>query len=212
MPRKRKSAQRKRLPPEERKKTIIKAAERCLARKGYYSATTAEIAAEAGITEPVLYQHFKGKSDIVEQMRRTILREVAEYTAKRFLREDTPLKGLRAAAEAALDFTSRHRNKLRAQYYSIPELHGGGMRASSKERLHILHDVVTAVIKEAQKRGEARKDIVPSDFAWSYISLLDIIFIANALDVDIISRNKQKYMELVDRLLALVSARGDGSQ
>ncbi|WP_287153061.1 TetR/AcrR family transcriptional regulator [Candidatus Solincola tengchongensis] len=200
---------RKRLPAEKRKESILKAAERCLARKGYYSCTTADIAAQAGITEPILYQHFEGKRDIVECMRRRTIQEISEYVTRRALKRTTPLAGLREAAEAAFDFTRRHRSKMRAYYYSIPELGRGGFRHTPVDRLHRLHDAVTYMLREGQMRGEVKKDLEVEDFAWSYIALLEIVYIANALGLKVPFSDKGKYLELVDRLLLSASATGE---
>ena len=50
-----------RLPAEERRRQIIEVAMRVFARAGYAQAGTAEIAAEAGISEPTIYRHFESK-------------------------------------------------------------------------------------------------------------------------------------------------------
>lgn len=200
---------RKRLPAEKRKETILKAAERCLARKGYYSCTTADIAAEAGITEPIIYQHFEGKRDLVECMRRRTVQEISDHVVRRVLKRTTQLAGLREAAEAAFDFTLRHRSKMRAYYYSIPELGRGGFHPTPVDRLHRLHDAVTYMLQEGQRRGEVKKDLKVDDFAWSFIALMEIVYIANALGLKVPFSDKEKYLELVDRLLSSVSAGGE---
>jgi len=54
----------RRLPAEERREEIIRAALRVFTATSYAGATTAEIAREAGVTEPVLYRHFASKRDL----------------------------------------------------------------------------------------------------------------------------------------------------
>lgn len=196
---------RKRLPAEKRKQSIIKAAERCLARKGFYHCTTADIAAAAGITEPVLYQHFRDKNAIVDSMRKHAIEDISEYVTKRVLKRKDPLEGLRECAEAIFDYTLRHRSTMRAYYYSIPELGKGGLRRSPVERLHRLHSAVSYMLEEAQRMGIAESETDASDFAWSYISLVEILYIANALGLDVPFVAKKTYMDLIDRLLATVA-------
>src|SRR5947209_17782025 len=53
-----------RMKSEERRAAIVKAAIRLFAEKGFRGATTRELAACCGITEPVLYQHFRTKRDL----------------------------------------------------------------------------------------------------------------------------------------------------
>jgi len=47
-----------------RKQTIITTAIKLFARQGFDGTTTLQIATEAGVTEPLIYYHFKGKDDL----------------------------------------------------------------------------------------------------------------------------------------------------
>ena len=49
---------------DERRDAIVHSAIHLFAEKGFRGATTRELAAAAGVTEPVLYQHFRTKSDL----------------------------------------------------------------------------------------------------------------------------------------------------
>jgi AcrR family transcriptional regulator len=55
---------RPRLSSEERKASIVEAAIRLFGEKGFRGTTTREIAAAVGVSEPILYEHFKTKSDL----------------------------------------------------------------------------------------------------------------------------------------------------
>lgn len=48
----------------ERRAAIVRAASRLFAEKGFRGATTRELASALGVTEPVLYQHFRAKRDL----------------------------------------------------------------------------------------------------------------------------------------------------
>jgi AcrR family transcriptional regulator len=54
----------RRLPAEERRQAIVRAALRVFTSASYAGATTAEIAREAGVSEPVLYRHFASKREL----------------------------------------------------------------------------------------------------------------------------------------------------
>src|SRR3954452_25624334 len=58
------SATRVRLTGEERRQTVLDAATRVFFASSYRGATTAEIAREAGLSEPILYRHFGSKRDL----------------------------------------------------------------------------------------------------------------------------------------------------
>lgn len=53
-----------RLPAAERRAAIVQAAIRRFAMHGFRGTTTRELAAAAGVSEPVLYQHFATKRDL----------------------------------------------------------------------------------------------------------------------------------------------------
>src|SRR5471030_2970072 len=58
------SAARPRLRAEERRQAVLDSACQVFSKSSYRGATTAEIAREAGITEPILYRHFGSKRDL----------------------------------------------------------------------------------------------------------------------------------------------------
>jgi len=53
-----------RLPAAERRRALVEAALELFSTTSYASATTAEIARAAGISEPILYRHFASKRDL----------------------------------------------------------------------------------------------------------------------------------------------------
>jgi AcrR family transcriptional regulator len=57
-------ARKPRLSAAERRSAIVAAAIRLFADKGFKGTTTRELAKAAGVTEPVLYQHFATKKDL----------------------------------------------------------------------------------------------------------------------------------------------------
>lgn len=59
-----KAPQARRIPAEERRGLILDAARSEFARLGLYGASTREIAAAAGISQPYLFQHFETKKDL----------------------------------------------------------------------------------------------------------------------------------------------------
>lgn len=53
-----------RLPRTERRAQLLTAAQRVFSANGYHAAAMDEIAEQAGVSKPVLYQHFPGKLDL----------------------------------------------------------------------------------------------------------------------------------------------------
>jgi len=70
----------KRLKSPERRQQILTVAMEVFAHKGYGSTTTAAIASAAGISEPILYRHFKNKKDLFHRL----IENVTEQTLKQW--------------------------------------------------------------------------------------------------------------------------------
>ncbi len=71
-----------RMKSEERRAAIVQSAIHLFAEKGFRGATTRELAAAAGVTEPVLYQHFHNKSDLYCAIIEAKAAEVSGHTAE----------------------------------------------------------------------------------------------------------------------------------
>ena len=65
-----------RLKAPQRREQLMEVATRLFADRGYDSTTTAAIADAAGVTEPILYRHFKSKQDLFI----AIVRRMSEQT------------------------------------------------------------------------------------------------------------------------------------
>jgi AcrR family transcriptional regulator len=59
---------RRRLTGEQRRATILLAAKSVFGEAGYHETTTRDIAAAAGVSEALLYQHFPGKRQLFEEL------------------------------------------------------------------------------------------------------------------------------------------------
>jgi AcrR family transcriptional regulator len=57
-------ARRGRLPRQARRRQLLGAAREVFVAQGYHAAAMDEIAVRAGVSKPVLYQHFPGKLDL----------------------------------------------------------------------------------------------------------------------------------------------------
>lgn len=74
-----------RLSASERRKQILDVAIDVFGNAGYFGASMNEIAEAAGVTKPVLYQHFDSKSDLyralIKQVGHRLIGEIAAATA-----------------------------------------------------------------------------------------------------------------------------------
>jgi len=67
---------------EERRAAIVRCAIHLFAEKGFRGTTTRELASAVGVTEPVLYQHFRTKRDLYTAIIEAQALEASEHTAE----------------------------------------------------------------------------------------------------------------------------------
>src|SRR4051794_40691680 len=74
-----------RLPAVQRRRQLLDVSLEVFARRGFHAASMAEIAEAAGVTKPVLYQHFRSKRELylelLDDVGQRLLEEVQKATA-----------------------------------------------------------------------------------------------------------------------------------
>ena len=148
-----------RLPAEERRKQILKSAVRTFARSNYRAAKVADIAAEAGISEALIYKLFDSKQAIfLEILQHMSERVVAAWQAE-VDREEDALKALRNMGVTYYRRMMKHPDELRVQFQAISEVADGEIA----ERLRRDHEsymrFITEVIRKGIRQGSIRKDL-----------------------------------------------------
>ncbi|MDQ2631206.1 MAG: TetR/AcrR family transcriptional regulator [Actinomycetota bacterium] len=99
-----------RLPRPERRERILAAAEERFAERGYAATSLAEIAAEAGISKPIVYEHFASKTDLFVSLLERQATELATAVYERMDALDDSLpaeESLRAAFDALFEFAEQ---------------------------------------------------------------------------------------------------------
>ncbi|GIH80312.1 TetR family transcriptional regulator [Planobispora longispora] len=87
----------------DRRRTLLDAADRVIRREGP-EASMAAIAAEAGITKPILYRHFGDKSGLYQALANRHVRTVVDLLRQQFEQTGTDLRGrARSTITAYLD-------------------------------------------------------------------------------------------------------------
>ena len=74
-----------RLPAGERREQILDVAVQVFARQGFHGTSMNEVAEAAGVTKPVLYQHFESKQDLylalIDEIGKRMITSIAKATA-----------------------------------------------------------------------------------------------------------------------------------
>jgi AcrR family transcriptional regulator len=107
-----------RLPAARRRRQLLDRALEVFADKGFHEASMDEVAVAAGVTKPVLYQHFDSKrelyrellTDVGEQLRETVLSSTARAAG--------PRQQVEAGFLAYFSFVADHANAFRLLFGS----------------------------------------------------------------------------------------------
>ncbi len=154
----------RRLPAAERRRALVRAALRVFSSTSYAGATTAEIAREAGVSEPVLYRHFASKRDLWiacldvawDETRPRLEGKIALFTGgitsggqQSPWRSPTMpnlwIQGLTEAGEDPL------------------------VRRAIRRHMREVHDFVAGALRAGQANGSVPVDRDPSAEAWVFI-------------------------------------------
>jgi AcrR family transcriptional regulator len=162
-----------RLTGPERRQAVVETACRVFAKGSYHGSTTAQIARETGVTEPVLYRHFASKRELYLACLDTVWERVRALWEKALEREPDPANWLRALGKAYLDARAAAKIVLVDLWIQAlteaaddPEI-----RRALRTQVREVHDFVAGVIRRGQEAGGIARERDPDAEAWIFISL-----------------------------------------
>jgi AcrR family transcriptional regulator len=101
---------RRRLPRKEREELMLQAAGRAFAARGFHAASMDAIAADAGVTKPMLYRYFGSKEQLYADYVRATGDELVDRIRAPETRDQPPDVRLRAGLRAFLSYVAAHRS------------------------------------------------------------------------------------------------------
>jgi AcrR family transcriptional regulator len=162
-----------RLPGPERKAAVVETACRVFAKSSYHGSTTAQIARETGVTEPVLYRHFASKRELYIACLDSVWQQVHALWETSVEHEPDPANWVKAIGKAYLEARASARVVLVDLWIQAltvaaddPEI-----RRALREQVGEVHDFVATLIRRAQEKGGVLPDRDPEAEAWIFISL-----------------------------------------
>jgi len=188
-----------RLPAAERREAIVDAALRVFSAGSYAGATTAEIAREAGVSEPILYRHFSSKRELyfacLEEAWRRIRAKI-EAT----MEELGPAEGWQAIGPA----TMREMKVLLPSLWmqAITEA-GEDAEIRRHVRVHMreVHDFFAELLRRMQGCGAMPADRNVDAEAWILVAGSLLVSIADRLggplaaqDFEAIKRERRRWL------------------
>ena len=156
----------------ERFRSILQAAVRVFARKGFYHARVSEIAREAGVADGTIYLYFQNKDDILIRLFEDGMNQVIENVRTEIDKSDDPIERIRRFAYAHLSLIERDKD--------MAEIIQVELRQSSKfmkeyrnEKFYEYINLISEIIRDGQARGVIRADVEPGIFKRAFFGALD---------------------------------------
>jgi AcrR family transcriptional regulator len=186
-----------RLPAGERRAAIVRAALRVFTSTSYAGATTAEIAREAGVTEPVLYRHFASKRDLW-----LACLDVAWDETRAMLEEKIALFAGRPRSPAGQESPWRSATMPNLWLQGLTEAgEDPVVRRAIRKHMREVHDFVAASLRRGQEAGVIPPDRDADAEAWVFIgggllrSVADRLGgVLTAADLESISRERVRWL------------------
>jgi AcrR family transcriptional regulator len=171
-----------RLPAAERRQAIVEAALKVFSTGSYSGATTADIAREAGISEPILYRHFGSKLELYLACLHeawSTFRAALEAKLSQYGDRDSVV----AIGEASREFHAS--GAIKPVTLWIQALTEAGedpqIQAFLRAQLREVHDYIAAAVRRAQAAGGVPEDRDADAEAWVFVGAALLLSFADRL-------------------------------
>jgi AcrR family transcriptional regulator len=138
-----------RLRAAERRAQLLGVARRLFARDGYRGASMEAIAEAAGVTKPVLYQHFSSKRALYQALLASELGRLTEELEAAFSRDESNGERLRQGFGAYVSFVDRHEDAFRLLFTEALGLDADFQQQVARFRRWVADRVAAIIAAEA---------------------------------------------------------------
>jgi TetR/AcrR family transcriptional regulator len=188
-----------RLPAAERRRAIVEAGLRVFSEGSYAGATTAQIAREAGVSEPILYRHFGSKRDLYFACLDEAWRRIRDRIDAS-MEEHGPVEGWRGIGPS----TMREVKTLVPSLWMQAVTEAGEdveIRRFVRRHMREVHDYFADVLRRVQCDGGMHPDRDADAEAWIFLAGTLLVSIADRLggplrgeDFDAIKRERLRWL------------------
>ena len=160
-----------RLPAAQRREQMLDCAAVIFSKYGYARATTAQLAKAAGVTEPIIYRHFKSKRDLFVAIISRTGKRTLEQWERDLADADTPAERLARLIGDNPMVSPEGRDPYRVFLQAISEVEDEKIREAVADHIGSVHAFIMAELERAQREGAVSDRFTPYVLAWSLISM-----------------------------------------
>lgn len=160
-----------RLPAAARREQLLDCAARLFAEQGYARATTAQLAKSAGVTEPIIYRHFKSKRDLFVALIERTGRRTLEQWERDLRGSSDPADRLRRLIGDNPMVSAEGRDAYRVFLQAISEVDDDKIQKAIARHIGSVHEFLTAELRKAQEEHKVTTKYTPEMLAWLMINI-----------------------------------------
>ncbi|MEM0982318.1 MAG: TetR/AcrR family transcriptional regulator [Planctomycetota bacterium] len=158
-----------RLPAAKRRAQLLDTAAELFAAHGYARATTSQLAKAAGVTEPIIYRHFKSKRDLFVALIERTGKETLQQWEQDLARSSDPAARLKLLLGDNPMVTESGRSAYRVILQAISETDDPVIRKALEQHIRSLHEFIATELADAMESGRVPDRFSPEVVAWLLI-------------------------------------------
>lgn len=160
-----------RLPAAKRREQLLDCAAALFAERGYARATTAELARAAGVTEPIIYRHFKSKRDLfIALIERTGKQTIDQWRDDLASAAD-PAQRLKTLIGDNPMVSAQGRDAYRVFLQAITEVDDEEIHKAWSVHIHSLQRFLAMELARAQENRRITRHFPAELIAWLLIDI-----------------------------------------
>ena len=140
----------------ERRAQLLDVARRVFGTSGFHAVSIETVAKEAGVTKPILYDHFPSKKELYLALLDADLAVLHDEVSKALSSSSGNRERIRASFQAYFDFVDEHAEGFRLLMQETVGNEGDSRRHVAEVRDQILKEVADLIVRES--RGNLDRD------------------------------------------------------
>ncbi len=158
----------RRYPPEERRRQILKAAVTVFARSNFKRARVGDIANAVGITEAAVYKHFRTKKAIYIELLDHIHERILVFWKNEAAGAGDPIDTLHAMGLAYYRRIAKNPDDLKVQFQAISEVDDREVSVRLRKHHRRYRNFVAALVERGISEGSVRADVDPQTIGYLF--------------------------------------------
>lgn len=158
-----------RLPAAVRKAQLLDAAAKVFALRGYSGTTTSELAKAAGVSEPIIYRHFKGKKELFIELVRTAGLETIKQWEDALEGVNDPGERLVRLIGSNPMVTTKGQTRYRVIVQAMTETEDPDIQLALRDHIGGLHASLLREVNKAQDSSIVSRRFSAELTAWALI-------------------------------------------